>query len=220
MGLFSKRGKTLYTPGPLAAARLPEVVAATKATLRDMGVDIVELDLKSGFEAWYAGYEQEFQELMRENKRILEQHGITRIITNDPHEAWTYRERYGIETRHVIEVCKEHISKIVKGEVRRANYHHPCFLDKLGVNPNTAKSVLRRAGVHVPNENQSRGCCGSVGHDFERNNKDEAEAIAKERAKTLSEPLIITCCPHCLLLLKHHHKKTKDVMQILAEADQ
>ncbi len=219
MGLFSRRGKTLYTPGPLAAARLPDVVNATRAVLRDMGIEVVELDLKSGFEAWYAGYEHEFQGLLRENKRVLAQHGITHIITNDPHEALTFRERYGIDARHVIEVCKEHISKIMKGDERRASYHHPCFLDKLGVGPNTAKSVLRRAGVHVPNENPSRGCCGSVGHDFERNNKEEADAIAKERSKALSERLVVTCCPHCLLLLRRYRKKVVDVVEILAEAN-
>jgi len=213
MGLFSKR-RILYTPGPLAEKRLPHVVAATKRVLKDLGVEFVTFPIMSGFEAWFAGHEAAFQELMRKNKALLAKERIRLIITNDPHEAYTYRERYGLDARHVIEIAREHQEKIVKGEERRASYHHPCFLDRLGVTPTMVKGVLRRAGVHVAHENPSRGCCGSVGHDFERNNPEEAAATAKRRRAELPEKLLITCCPHCLTSWRRH---AKDVMELLAE---
>ncbi len=218
MGLFSTK-KILYTPGPLAAARLPGVGAAARELLRDLGVEVVELELWSGYEAWFAGRESDFADLLARNRERLKREGVGLIVTSDPHEAYTFRERYGLEARHIVELLAEHVAKLRKGEERRAAYHHPCFLDRLGVSPTTVRNVLRRAGIHVPAGNRDRGCCGSVGHDFERNNKEEARAIAAARRQRLGDR-IITCCPHCQLILAGKGVKVEDVCQALLEATQ
>ncbi len=215
MKLFS-RERILYTPGPLTEKRYPEVVAATKRVLNDLGIPYTTSSLMSGFEAWFAGHEEEFQTLMRRNKEVLEREKITRIITNDPHEAYTYRERYGLDARHVIEEVKEHAEKIVKGEARRLNYHHACFLDRLGITPAAVKSVLRRANIHIPLENKDRGCCGSVGHDFSRNNPELAKKMVKKRLEQFDKTPILVCCPHCLQ--SFGRRRARDVMEALAEA--
>ncbi|MBR9692960.1 (Fe-S)-binding protein [Candidatus Woesearchaeota archaeon] len=215
MGIFSK-GKVLYHPGPLTTAKLPQVVQATKAVLKDFGIEFVTLDLLgAGFELWYGGFEKDFRDLEAKNRSLLEKHGIGLIITNDPHEAWTFKERYGIEAKHITQVYREHIEKIRKGDDIRASYHHPCFLDKLEVTMANVQGVLRRAGVHATNKGVS--CCGSVGHDNERNDPEGAAAIAKARLAELPEKLVVTCCPHCHLLFKKQRRPVKDVAELLVD---
>lgn len=217
MKLFS-RGKTLYHPGPLAKAKLPRVVAATRHVLKDFGIDFITLDLLgSGFEAWYAGEEEIFQQIMRENLALLKKERVTLIITNDPHEAWTFKERYGLNAIHTTQLLKEHLEKIKKQTALRASYHHPCFLTKLGVRESSVLAILRRAGVHVPSTNKGTGCCGSVGHDFSRANPELAARIAARRSKELPEKLLITCCPHAHVTFKQERRRVKDVVELLTE---
>ncbi len=221
MGIFSKLGKeekTLYFPGCLAAAKLPQVVEATKSALNDMGVPFVTLPLECcGYAAWYAGYEEEFEQIMGRNKRKLAEAGVTRIITNCPHCALTFKERYGVETQHTLEVFDTQLEKIKMKEGRAASYHHPCFLDRLGVDEKVAVRVLRRAGVHVAAGNKAQGCCGSVGDDFARNNPDEAAAICQRRAGELKEKLLVTACPYCHVMFKQQRRDVHDVSELIGE---
>jgi glutamate synthase (NADPH/NADH) small chain len=221
MGLFGKRkprGVTLYFPGCLAEAKLPHVIEAQKSALRDMGVEFVTLRLECcGYPAWYAGYEKEFQEAMARNKRALSENGVERIITGCPHCALTFRQRYGIETEHILETFEERLEKIRQREGRSVSYHHPCFLDKLGISEKAAVRVLRRAGVHVPLSNKAVGCCGSVGDDFARNNPEEARLICQRRCSEFSEKTIVTACPYCIVMFQQQRKEARDVSELLGE---
>lgn len=226
MGLFSKkrvfaRGKTLYFPGLVASSKLRHVVAATKSVLADMGVSYVMLDefRTAGYHAYVAGYAELFRELKDQNLSLLDREGITRIVTNDPHEAWILKEEYGVETLLTVELFSQLLEKVRKGGDVKANYHHPCFLSKLGVAPRIPLRVLRRAGVHVGAENVAEGCCGSVGDDFARNNKEAAARIAKRRLADFQEKLLVTCCPYCLLAFKGQRRQAKDVAELLSEVE-
>ncbi len=214
MGLFAGKGKTLYFPGCFASAKLPHVMAATKNVLRDFGIEYVMLDFCCGYPLWYAGYEKEMHRVIEANKELLKKEGITRVITNDPHCALTFKEKYDVEAMHIVEVYKEHLHKIKKGEEQRVDYHHPCFMEKLGISAKVVHGVLRRAGIHINPSVQK--CCGSVGQDFERNNKEEAQALAKQRAKDFKET-VVTCCPHCHVMLQSQKKKVLDVAELLGE---
>lgn len=226
MGIFKKlapkilpkpTGKTLYFPGCLAQAKLPRVVEAQRAVLHDMGVEHITLNIECcGYLAWYAGYEEEFALIAARNNRAIKENNITKIITGCPHCALTFKERYGIETRHLLEVYAENMEKIKHHRGHAASYHHPCFLDKLGVDAKVATRVLRRTGVHVAPENKANGCCGSVGDDFARNNPDEARLIAQRRAGELTTP-IVTSCPYCIMMFRQQRKDVKDVAELLNE---
>lgn len=221
MGLFSKskkEGVTLYFPGCLAAAKLPLVVEATKSMLTDMGVEFVTLPMECcGYAVWYAGHEEELELIMARNKRRLAEAGVTHIITNCPHCARTFKERYGVETQHILEVFDNHLEKIKLKEGRSANYHHPCFLDTLGVDEKVGVRVLRRAGIHVSAGNKAKGCCGSVGDDFARNNPEEAIVICQRRASELQEKLLVTACPYCQVMFMRQRKDVHDVSELLGE---
>jgi Fe-S oxidoreductase len=217
MGFFDRPtgGKTLYHPGCLAAAKLPHVVKATKDVLRDMHVQFVVIDglIDCGHHAWYAGYEADFEKIMQKNKELLKKHGITQVITNDPHCCHCFTERYGIETKHTLQVFDEHLDKIKKKDTLQVSYHHPCYLDKLGIDEKMAVRVLRRANVHVAPDNKPRGCCGSVGDDFGRNNKEVARRIADRRREQLRERVLVTACPYCITMFKN----ARDVAELLTE---
>jgi glutamate synthase (NADPH) small chain len=225
MGLFKRlaekatpRSVTLYFPGCLASAKLPQVVEATKSALRDMGVGFVTLPLECcGYPAWYAGYEEEFEVIMARNKRKLADAGVARVITNCPHCALTFKERYGVETQHILELFDSNLEKIRMKEGRAASYHHPCFLDRLGVDEKVAVRVLRRAGVHVAADNKAMGCCGSVGDDFARNSPEEAAVICQRRASELQGKLLVTACPYCHVMFSRRHKDVHDVSELLGE---
>lgn len=207
---FFNKGVTLYHPGSRTSK---EVVDATKEVLRDMGVEFIMLDgLESGFGAWYAGYEEVFLELKEKNLLLFKKKKIKNIITNDPHEAFTFKERYEIDAKHTLEVFNQHLETINRGEGKKATYHHACFLDKLGVKDQIPLRILSRANIHAK---VLHGCCGSVGGDFSRNNPLLATKIAKQRVVE-SDGLLITGCPHCYAAFKPF-KNVKDVAELLRE---
>jgi len=220
MGFFTRkpRGVTLYHPGPMATARLPRVVKATKELLRDLGIEFIMIDELQccGYHAWYAGYEREFKAHQSKVQALLKAHHVTRIITNDPHCAYTFKQRYGLETRHILQVLEEHIDKLRRKDGLTVNYHHGCFLDKLGIEDKTAIRVLRRANFHVPKENKSGGCCGSVGDDYARNNPELAAKIADRRGAECKERATIVACPYCYVALQRH-KEVRDITEVVGE---
>lgn len=216
MPLFRRAEKRLYFPGCLTKAKLPQIAEATRDAFRDLGIPFVTLPEMGccGYPALYAGYRDEFERIAAENRSILEREGITQVVSNCPHCVLAFREA-GVAARHTLELFDEHLNKVAKRHSLRANYHHPCFLEKLDVPAKVGVRVLRRAGVHVPNENPARGCCGSVGDDFARNNPENAAKIAAQRAKQFTEPLLVTSCPYCHLMFKK--LKPRDVAELLGE---
>lgn len=213
MALFT-RGKTLYFPGPMAE-KLPHVVQATRALLIDLGVDFIMKEgmVTSGYHAWFAGYADAFSNLKKSNEAFLRKHRISAIITNDPHEAFTFREAYGLRTQHLVEVIVENITKIKKKRTVRVSYHHPCFLDRLDVRERSVERILRRAGFRV--DAAPSRCCGSVGDDYARNNKEVASRIAKRCAAELGNT-VVTCCPYCNITLSAQGKKVIDISEALS----
>jgi Fe-S oxidoreductase len=214
-----QRGRTLYLPGPLTQAKQRHVIGATKELLRVCKQPFVESNevTTAGFSLWYAGYESEFKRLMEKNMDFFDREKITMIITNDPHEAHTLRERYGIKALHLVEFLAENLEKIAKQPPLKANYHHPCFLTKMGVMQKVPIRILRRAGIILPNSQPPPRCCGSVGDDFDRNDPLTATKIAQRRTKDFSEQVVITCCPFCAMMLKKQKVKVKDISEVLVE---
>jgi Fe-S oxidoreductase len=212
---FSRK-TTLYFPGCSANK---EVVAATKALLADHGVEFIMIERLAccGHEAWLAGYEQDFIALRQRNTTLLREQNVHSVITNDPHCALTFKERYNLDAQHIVEVLNIHIDKLVRHDGASVNYHHPCFLDRLGIDERAPARLLRRAGIHVTNENKPRGCCGSVGADFARNNPAKAAFIAKTRAKDFKEKLLVTCCPYCRNAFRIAGLNCKDITEVLSE---
>ncbi len=212
-----RKGVTLYFPGPYASALLPDVVAATREALLDLGIDFVMREgiVTSGYHAWFAGYEAEFALLKERNESWLRDERVTRIITNDPHEALTFRERYGIPATLVVELFAEHDGRLRPGRGKRVVYHHPCVLNRLGVDEKRVVRLLRRLGMKV--EERPTRCCGSVGDDYARNNPGAAGLVAKRRAEELGETLIVTCCPYCNALLARQGRRVVDVAELVVE---
>lgn len=195
------------------------MMSATKELLRSCGQSFIEDEafLTAGFSLWYAGYHTEFDELYRRNMRLIEEKNISMIVTNDPHEAYILREKYGVKVLHIVEFLSENLENIKKLPSIKVEYHHPCFLTKIGVEPKVSIRVLRRAGILLSQKQPAPRCCGSVGGDFARNNPATAEKVAKKRAGEFTEKIVVTCCPYCYAMLKQQKVKVKDITELLSE---
>ncbi len=206
------RPATLYSPGCLAATRLPELGAATKELLEELGLSFITLPGEKfcAHLAWIAGYEEEAATLMREAKRLLKERRVTRVVTNDPLCLLALRH-WGVSAEHVITACDERRERLVsRGGSRAVTYAHSAFLDRIGVSAELVTRLLRRAGFRV----RERRRVQPVDDLFRMNEPRLATSLERRERKELAggEELLVTACPHAQLLLG-----ARDVSQLFVE---
>lgn len=198
------RERVLFYAGCLANTRQREFTANYKQILSDLGVNFIMLPaLKCcGCQIRAAGYEDDFASLRDANLKLLAEHHITKIITPDPHCAYTFEHHYGLEAEHIISTLYQHRRKLATHQHKKVHFHEPCVLrNKLGVS-REAKRVINASGFSLASVDQH--CCGSCGGDFERNFPKLADAMSDQCLAAAEHDTIITACPYCYERLRRN----------------
>ncbi|NJL43727.1 MAG: (Fe-S)-binding protein [Nitrosarchaeum sp.] len=145
------KGKVCYFPGPLTLARQKELVSNYKSILSDLGIPFIMIPefVFCGSQARDAGYEEEFLKVKERNVELLRRHGVTKIITNDPHSAYTFGHEYSIEAEHVLVTLQEHRRKLEARFSGKADYIESGVLrNKLGLTKE-GRAVVQAAGFSL-----------------------------------------------------------------------
>lgn len=187
------------------------------------------------------GEEGLFQELARENIRVLKRHKVKKIVTTCPHCLNTLRNEYPalggnfVVTDHSSLLAELLRSGRLKPEVRgpaTVTYHDPCYLGRHNDIYQEPRSVLQALeGIEVVEMGRTRErafCCGAGGANYwhEVPRVEKCENLRLEEAKGTGASVLGVACPFCLSMFAEAAKRkqfagqelvVKDVAEILAE---
>lgn len=197
-----------------------------------------EAEVSSGSALLMIGDRDYFETLAAANIEKMEEAGIGKVITADPHAYAVLKEEYAkslpIEVYHFAEVA----SRLVKGgelkpekEVAvKAAYHDPCRIGRRHGIFDEPRSVLASIpGLEPVEFERSRKnslCCGGGGSVFFWE-PDYAQGVTAERlfeAESVGAEAIVTSCPICVRMFEDAiaarglHIKVYDLAEILEES--
>jgi len=233
-------GNTLYYPGCLIKAALPEVNDAYRMLLRKSGIDFIELSEKEvccGSPVINTGFTKEAKKLAENNLLIFESHSIKRIVTPCPACAYTFKEEYKKQLGNRWKIKIEHTTETLltaaqKGKLKLkkiykiATYHDPCYLSRYQLSVTVPRELLKlitHKYVDMQNFGKDTFCCGGGG-GVRATNPKQAELIGKARilmALETGAEVILNTCPMCYVQLKKHAEgkiQVTDLSQSLLEA--
>ena len=187
-----------------------------------------------------AGNEMLFQTLAGALVGTLNELGVARIVTTDPHAFNSLKNEYPefggrFEVLHHTQL----IARLVDaGRIRlqpkfeRIIYHEPCYLGRHNGEYAAPRSILRRLSRDVPLEfelNREKAmCCGAGGGRMwlEESIGTRINVLRVEQALPQAPSTIATACPYCAVMIadgvsaleKVGEIATRDIAELVAEA--
>lgn len=178
-----------------------------------------DLDNYSGILLYDMGDQKGFVVHAKKVAKKLQDAGIKRIITIDPHTAYALKELFPEYTGISFDVKPyfELLNFETKNCGLEVTLHDPCFFGRyLGVSDITRK-VLSNLGIstsNIRNQGEFTSCCGGPAESISPSLSNE---IMGKRVKELKEPEkpIIAYCPICLGNLKKSGTNVEDLATLL-----
>jgi len=185
------------------------------------------------------GNEVLFQALANALIATLDEFGVRRIVTCDPHAYNTLRNEYpALGGRYEVVHHTELVARLLEeGRLRvrplpgRTVYHEPCYLARhngIYEAPRAAlRAVLREPLAEFPLRREKAMCCGAGGG---RMWIDEAgtrpNMLRMAQALPLSPSVVATGCPYCTVMMTDAAKAmpeaesiaVRDIAEIVADA--
>lgn len=163
-----------------------------------------------------AGNEMLFQTLAGGLRDTLNELGVTRIVTCDPHAFNSLKNEFPefgghYEVRHHSQLIAELIAerRIRPGHAfERVIFHDPCYLGRHNREYDAPRRVLaavtRDALLEFPLARERSMCCGAGGGRFwmEEHIGVRINLTRIEQALPLSPQVIATACPYCSTMMK------------------
>jgi len=221
-----KKDKILYYPGCMTKHNHKKIFSNYKSLLSDVGVNFRLIDelVCCGSPLLSAGYADDFENVKKKNLAILQQNGITKIITNCPHCNYIFKNYYGLKTEHIIQTLEPRLHKIKSGSREEVSYHDPCLLVRGGMSVvNEPRAILKKANYLIIEPALSRektSCCGAGG-GLKQVNPSLAERIGVQRLSQIRANKVVVSCPFCYAHLKgcaaKSSKEVVDFSEIIFE---
>jgi Fe-S oxidoreductase len=224
-------------------ARGRKIATAFARILQAAGVKFAILGAREGSTGECvrrAGNEMLFQQLARNLVATLEEFGIRRIVTCDPHAFNTLKNEYPefgghYEVLHHTQLIERLASG---GRIRlrpafeRVIYHEPCYLARHNGEYEAPRAILRRLTRDAPLEfdlNRDHAmCCGAGGARMWMEERIGTRINVKrvEQALPHAPAVIATACPYCTVMISDGTKAlareesiaTRDIAELVAEA--
>ncbi len=223
-----------WVPGFLSAAALKMAAAredrlAAAAILADItriltasGVDFSyrpELDNYSGVLLYDMGDQENFVAHARGVARSLQEAGVERLITVDPHTTWALRELYPRYTGFRPEVRTYfEVAELQGDDDLEVTLHDPCFYGRYLDLSRVPRALLAGLGVRcadVISAGSLTSCCGGPAESV---SPALALTVGRKRVAELQatgHPLV-TMCPICLANLRRAGADVMDLSTLLA----
>jgi Fe-S oxidoreductase len=204
--------------------RIQRVTRATARLLAECGEDFGILgtaERDSGHDVRRFGEESLFQALREQNTEAIQNAGVARIVTSDPHALNALRHDY-----HGVPEA-EHISQLLARKVKQGAlklhkadsdtvvaYHDPCYLGRHNQVYDEPRAVLDAIPglkrVEMQRCRDRSFCCGGGGLMlyYEAQEKERIGALRVKMAAEAGANTIITACPFCLVNVEDAIKVT------------
>lgn len=223
-----------YSSFPTLCPRLQAIARV----LEKGGIDFGTLggeEVSSGSALLMIGDRDYFETFAMANIEKMEEAGVNKVITADPHAYAVLKEEYtkfaDIEVYHVAEIASKLIGegklKPAKKVKLKAAYHDPCRLGRrLGIFDEPREVLSAIPGLELIEFERARKnslCCGGGGSVIFWD-PDYVKWVTAERlfeAEFVGAEAIVTACPICVRLFEDSiaEKKSKmkvyDLMEIL-----
>ncbi len=178
-----------------------------------------DLDNYSGILLYDMGDQKGFVAHAKMLAQKLQNAGIKKIITVDPHTAYALKELFPKYTGISFDVKPyfELLDLEPKDCDLQVTLHDPCFFGRYLQVSDIARKVLTNFGISVSNirnQGEFTSCCGGPAESISPSLSNE---IMEKRAKELEEPgkPIIAYCPICLGNLKKSGADVEDLSTLL-----
>jgi len=179
-----------------------------------------DLDNYSGILLYDMGDQKGFVAHARKVASSLQNAGIKKIITIDPHTAYALKELFPKYTGISFDVKPyfELLNFQPKDCDLEVTLHDPCFFGRYLKASDITRKQLSNMGIRVTNirnQGEFTGCCGGPAESVSPSLSNE---IMEKRVNELEEPgkPIIAYCPICLGNLKKSGANVEDLSTLLA----
>lgn len=196
--------------------RMQGIAQATATVLDAAGVDfgiLGKAEKDSGHEARRFGEEMLFQDLRDQNTDAIEDAGVKRIVTADPHAFNALKNDYTSvpPVAHVSQIMAAAIKggtlrlSPVEGNGKCYTYHDPCYLGRHNQLYDEPRFVLDAIpGLTRVEMNRCRDrsfCCGGGGLMlfYEPEEEERMGVVRVRMAADAGANVIVTACPFCLV---------------------
>jgi Fe-S oxidoreductase/nitrate reductase gamma subunit len=187
-----------------------------------------------------AGNEMLFQQLAGQLAGTLNELGVTRIVTCDPHafnslknEYPEFGGRYEVvhHTQLIAQLLAEGRLKVDRS-LERVVFHDPCYLGRHNDEFDAPRAVLRRIvrdePLEFPLHREKAMCCGAGGGRMwmEETIGTRINVARVEQAMPLAPAVIATACPYCAVMMSdgvaavagEAGPRTRDIAELVADA--
>ncbi|MBK7589930.1 MAG: (Fe-S)-binding protein [Betaproteobacteria bacterium] len=195
-----------------------KIARAFVAILRHAGVRFAILgdaETSTGECVRRAGNEMLFQELALTLAGTLNELGVTRIVTCDPHAYNSLRNEYPAfggrwEVVHHSQLIAELAAQgrlALAPAFERVLYHEPCYLGRHNGEYEAPRAVLARvvrdAPLEFPLHREKAMCCGAGGARMwmEESIGKRINVLRVEQALPAAPTVIATACPYCAVMI-------------------
>jgi Fe-S oxidoreductase len=198
--------------------RIQLIGQATARVMSAVGVDfgiLGKLEKDSGHEVRRFGEEMLFQQLRDQNIEAIQDAGVRKIVTADPHAYNAFTKDYGElpPVEHISQLIWRHIEagkltlKPVESELSKVyTYHDPCYLGRHnGLYEQPRKVIDSIPGlqrIEMGRHCRDRSfCCGGGGLMlfYEPIEDKRMGQVRVEMAKEAGANVIVTACPYCMV---------------------
>ncbi|MDX2441174.1 MAG: (Fe-S)-binding protein [Desulfobacterales bacterium] len=178
-----------------------------------------DLDNYSGILLYDMGDQKGFVAHAKNIAQKLQNAGIKKIITIDPHTAYALKELFPKYTGISFEVKSyfELLNFTPKDCDLQVTLHDPCFFGRYLNVSDVPRKVLTNLGIStskIRNQGEFTSCCGGPAESISPSLSNE---IMAKRAHELEEPgkPIVAYCPICLGNLKKSGANVEDLSSLL-----
>ena len=219
---FTKGTDVLYYPCCYNAydPRSEQVAKATANILKAADVDFGILGIEQsccGESIRKAGHESLFQSLAESNISLLNEAGVTKIITTSPHCYHAFKNEYSelggnFEVFHfsqyLAELIKEGRLKLTKELNKKVTFHDSCYLGRHNNIYEEPRDILKSIPglelVEMFNHHDNSLCCGGGGgRIWEETKKGERFSDQRvQQALNAEANILAVACPYCIAMLE------------------
>jgi len=186
------------------------------------------------------GNEMLFQQLAMALAGTLDELGVTRIVTCDPHALNSLKNEYPefggrYEVVHHTQLIADLLAQgriRVNASLQGVVFHDPCYLGRHNGEFDAPRAVLARLCIDTPLEmtlsREKSMCCGAGGGQMWIDEKigKRINVTRVEQALAVSPRTIATACPYCAVMMADGlgalpgagSTQSRDVAELVAEA--
>ncbi|MFX1543847.1 MAG: (Fe-S)-binding protein [Promethearchaeota archaeon] len=201
-----------------------DVLRSLFTVLEDLGEDYLVMGAEEnccGHPLYLMGDEKGAEDLRKHNKSVIQDAKAKRVVTCCPGCLIQLREHHNlenVEALHHTQFFDQKMETTPKYEqTEDLAYHDPCELHRILGIKTEPRSLLRKLGVEY--REMEASCCGGGGL-LRMTDPNLSDIIMQARAakEKLKGTVVVTACPSCREQLLASNNRTKDIVELLADA--